>query len=271
MNRNKTKAMAEGAVMIALATVLSILKLVEMPYGGSVTFASMLPLVVLSYRHGAKFGLGAALVFAIMQQLLGLKNLSYFTTPLSIIAIILLDYLLAFCLIGLSGVFRKVIANQAGAMVVGSAMACIIRYICHVISGATVWVGLSIPDSAALIYSLGYNATYMLPETVVLCAAAYYIGSVVDFTREIPSRMPARFADSKSAAAYAIGGVLILGALIADVAIVAPFVQDPEDGRFDLSYLAGANWTAVGIISGVALCAAAVITLLNRARVSRSN
>lgn len=57
MQKNKTRRLIETAVMLALATVLSVLKIAELPYGGSVTFASMLPLAIIAYRYGAGWGL----------------------------------------------------------------------------------------------------------------------------------------------------------------------------------------------------------------------
>ena len=99
--------MVESAVMIALATVLSLLKLAELPAGGSVTFASMLPIVLISYRHGVKYGLAAGTVYGVIQQLLGLKNLSYVTGFASVMAVILLDYVIAFAVLGLGGCFRR--------------------------------------------------------------------------------------------------------------------------------------------------------------------
>ena len=77
MNSSKTvRSLVESAMMVALATVLSIFKLIEMPYGGSVTIASMLPMVILAYRNGIGWGLGSGLVYAAIQQLLGLNDLS---------------------------------------------------------------------------------------------------------------------------------------------------------------------------------------------------
>ena len=141
--------LTECSLMIALATVLSVFKLFEMPYGGSITLASFVPIVLIAYRHGAKCGLGTAAVAAVIQMLLGLKNFSYFTTWQSIVALALFDYVIAFAVFGLSGIFRKSLKNQALAVTTGGFFACVLRYICHVISGATVWAGLSIPTEAA--------------------------------------------------------------------------------------------------------------------------
>ena len=149
----KTKALAECALMVAFATVLSIVPLAQLPYGGSITIASMLPIVLISYRRGLLWGTGAGLVFGVIQQLLGLSNLSYFTTWQSIVAIILLDYLVAFGVAGLGGAFRKQVKTPCYALLLGAVLASLLRYLCHVVSGATVWAGLSIPTEAALAYS----------------------------------------------------------------------------------------------------------------------
>ena len=151
---SSTRKLVEASLLVALATVLSVLKIAELPYGGSITLASMLPVVLLSYRHGTRWGLGGGAVFAVLQQLLGYQNLEYVTTWQSVLAVIFLDYLIAFTVIGFGGVFRRSIERQNLSLAVGSAFVCLLRYICHVISGATVWAGISIPTSAALGYSL---------------------------------------------------------------------------------------------------------------------
>ena len=247
MQRTNTKRLIECSLMVALATVLSLIKLVEMPYGGSITIASMLPIIIISYRHGNVWGLSSAVAYATLQQLTGLNNLSYFTTWQSVLAVILLDYIIAFTLVGLGGVFRKLIKNQALALTAGAVMVSLLRYICHTIGGATVWAGLSIPDSAALIYSIGYNATYMLPETIILAAVAFYLGGVIDFRRELPTRV-AKNGDALAGLMYGIGGLLLLVTLITDVAIVAPSLQD-KSGMFTLASLGTANWVAFIIVS----------------------
>ena len=73
MQKKKTLSLVECAVMIALATVLSMIKLAELPYGGSITIASMLPVAIIAYRRGMGWGLGSAFVYGVIQQLLGLN------------------------------------------------------------------------------------------------------------------------------------------------------------------------------------------------------
>ena len=147
----KVVCMVECAILIAIATVLSMIKFVDLPYGGSITAASMLPIILISYRRGLGWGMGSALVYAVIQQLFGLKNLSYATSWQATVAIIMLDYIVAFAVLGLAGMFRKKIKNQTTGLLIGALIVCVLRYFCHVLSGATVWAGISIPTTAAML------------------------------------------------------------------------------------------------------------------------
>ena len=272
----QTRKMVEASLFIALGTVLSILKIAELPYGGSITLASMLPILLLSYRHGVRWGLGGGLVYGVLQQLLGLNNLSYFTTWQSVLAIIFLDYVLAFAVVGLGGIFRRVTERQNLALVSGAILVCVLRYLCHVVSGATVWAGLSIPDGAAIGYSLIYNATYMIPDTIVLVAVAYYLGSVLDFRREQPVRLSrAQNLPAEASVLSVLDGVFALLGAVVDVSLIFPRLQNAETGKFDLSGLAVTGsfadsfWLPVVIVSAVCalICAA---LLLARHRLLKS-
>ena len=163
MKKNKVLSLTECGIMVALSTILSLIQLGSFPTGGSITLASMLPIAVVAYRHGTLWGLGAGFCASLAQALLGLSAFSYVSTWQSILAVLFLDYVFAFAVYGLAGVFRNVLKKQYLAMLTGVLLSGLLRYVCHVISGATVWAGLSIPDSAALLYSLSYNATYMIP------------------------------------------------------------------------------------------------------------
>ncbi|MBQ7646872.1 MAG: energy-coupled thiamine transporter ThiT [Clostridia bacterium] len=253
----KTRALNESAILIALATILSVLKIVDLPYGGSITFASMLPIIIISYRHGVGYGLISGLVYGVLQQLLGLKTLSYVSTWQSIVAVIVLDYVLAFTIIGLGGIFRKSVKNQSASLALGSFAVCIIRYVCHVLSGATVWAGISIPTKAALIYSVGYNATYMIPETIIVVLAAAYLGSALDFKSETPVRIKSEITSGNgSVIGKIVPGLLIVVGLIADIVLIFSKLQNAETGEFDFSQLADVNWLTVAIISCVAVASA---------------
>ena len=248
MENKKTVALVESAVMIALASVLSLLKLADLPAGGSVTFASMLPIVLISYRHGAKYGLAAGTVYGVIQQLLGLRTLSYVTGFASVLAVILLDYVIAFAVLGFGGVFRKSGMSQSLALVSGAALASVLRYICHVVSGATVWAGLTIPTSAVLVGSLAYNATYMIPETLILLLVLFYISEAMDFSSPTPRRVVR--AQKISAASFATvlsGGVLLLAAAVYDV--IAIFSALQATGELAIAGFALVPWGRVALIT----------------------
>lgn len=244
--------LAESALMIALATVLSLIKIIDMPYGGSVTIASALPIAIIAYRYGLARGLFTATVYAAIQQILGLSMLSYVTTWQSIVAVILLDYIVAFAVIGFAGVFRKAVKNQATAITLGCLVVSIARYACHVVSGATVWAGLSIPTQAALAYSFAYNATYMLPETIILLVCAVYVASNVDFTSATPSRVKGEKSVGNQAWIAPTAGLIAVVAAVADTALVFQHIQD-EDGNFVVEGFALVNWTLVIAITAVAV------------------
>ena len=262
----KTRKLVECAILIAIASVLSIIKLIELPYGGSVTVASMLPIIIIAYKYGTGWGLSSGLIFAVIQQLMGLKNLSYGTSWQAVVAIILLDYIIAFTVAGLGGVFRKKIKNQNTALVAGIILVSVLRYICHVISGATVWAGLSIPTNAALIYSLGYNATYMLPEMIVLIIIGYYLSNMIDLS-ENGDFKPRKAEEQKGLASLPFniaGGLAITAGLIYDTVAVFSQIQNAETGDFDITLLSNVSWLYVAIVSVIAAVVAAIFFIIGK-------
>ena len=267
MKKTNVLALTECGVMVALASILSLIQLGSLPAGGSITLASMLPIAVIAYRHGLPWGLGAAFAAAAAQALLGISTISYMTTWQSVLAVIFLDYIIAYLVYGLAGIFRKLFKKQYIALVTGALMAGILRYVCHVISGATVWAGLSIPDSAALIYSLSYNATYMIPDTLILCLVAGYVGAIIDFRRDVPTRIKSENISKLDASLIGAAGVTLLGGIIFDIVAVFTRLQ-AESGEFDITLLSEVNWLAVGIVSAacVAVSVALFLTVYLRAK-----
>lgn len=263
--KSRVLTLTECSIMIALSTVLSVLKIFEMPYGGSITLASMLPIVIIAYRHGTRYGLASAGVTAVIQMLLGLKNFSYFTSPASFIALAVFDYVLAFLVFGLAGIFKRSIKNQSTSVLTGALLASVLRYICHVISGATVWAGLSIPTEAALLYSLSYNATYMLPETLITVLTAVYLTSSLDFRAAVPVRIKRKSQDIVCFGLIFAAATVVLGALIADVVLVFSKLQS-YDGEFIINGLASVNWLAVSIVSAAAILLSLPLFLIARSR-----
>ena len=181
MRSNKTRMLAEGAVMVALATVLSFLKIVNFPWGGSITILSMLPIAVFSMRYGVKQGFTVSFVYSLIQLGQGIMIDGIFgwgLTPTALIACILLDYIGAFTVLGIAGIFgNKKIAGIVG----GTVLALLLRFALHYLSGVFIfqsfgelWSGFSTSNS--WLYSLCYNGAYMLPETVFTT-----VGTVVMF------------------------------------------------------------------------------------------
>ena len=178
-------------------------------------------------------------------------------------------------MVGLGGIFRRVVDNQALSLGTGAAFVCVLRYLCHVVSGATVWAGLSIPDGAALAYSLIYNATYMIPETIVLVAVAYYMGTLLDFRRDQPVRLVREKLSPEANVLSLLAGVFALIGVVVDVSLIFPHLQNAETGEFDVTGLAVTDglpdsfWLPVIIVSAicVAICAGLLVV---RAKLMRN-
>ena len=261
MKKTNLRTLTECSIMIALATVLSLIKLVDYPAGGSVTLASMLPITVIAYRHGLKWGLSTATVTGVLQMLLGLSSFSYVTTWQSVVAVALLDYIVAFSVYGLAGVFRGRFGSQSLELTLGASLCALLRYICHVISGCTVWAGLSIPTEAALVYSIGYNATYMLPDTIILALVAGYLAMALDFRTPTPARLQLEHIDRRAEILLFSAGGVILAGLIADVLLVFSKLQS-EEGDFFIEGLKNVNWLAFGIVTAATAAVAVTLYLL---------
>lgn len=182
MTKNsKILILVEGAIMIALATALSYVKVFHLPWGGSVTLLSMLPIIVFSIKRGVKNGLLAAFLFSLIQLGQGIVFdglLGWGLTPAMLAACIFLDYIGAFTVLGLGGVFGK---KGFWGHMCGTALVIALRYAMHVVSGAAIfhsagmiWEGFATDNE--WLYSVIYNGAYMLPELVFTV-----IGAVVLF------------------------------------------------------------------------------------------
>lgn len=265
--KKNTLALCEAGIMIALSTVLAMLKLIDMPYGGSVTFAQMLPILIFAYRHGPKYGMGAALTASLIQLLLGLENFSYLplVTWYSVIVLALLDYVVAYSAFGIVGFLKKKF-NYKDAMLIGAAVGSVIRYLCHVISGFTAWGAFELPTGGVLLYSVGYNATYMIPETIVLIAATYYICSAVDFSKDTPAPAKRKTSDGNIALLKLLSGLAVFAAIIVDTVLVFSKIQDAETGDFIISGLAEVDWISFAVVTIVCLGAAVILRIVDKSK-----
>lgn len=257
--------LTESAVMIALATILSVLKIFDLPYGGSITVGSMLPMIIIAYRYGIGKGMITGLVYSAIQLLFGLNSLSYATSAAAAIAIIMLDYIVAFAVTGLGGVFRKSFKNnQTAGIMSGAALVCMLRFICHVISGCTVWAGVSIPSSDGLIYSLSYNATYMLPETIIVLLLAWYLTGIIDFSGATLRHAKQDVSRQIGFLPYGLiagGFACLTAALIYDITSIFGVLQNPDSGELDFSLISNAPWCVVGIVTAIGVVLFAIFLI----------
>lgn len=176
MKNKEIRIIVEGAVMAALAAVLSFVRVYKLPWGGSVTLLSMLPIVLFSIKWGVKYGLGVSFVFALIQFVQGVAD-GLFGWGLSagmLVACILLDYILAYSVLGFAGAFRKL-----GVMgwIAGTVFALLLRFLCHFLSGVIIWRSAGalwdgFTTDNFWVYSLLYNGSYMLPEIVFTTVGA---------------------------------------------------------------------------------------------------
>lgn len=162
-----TKMLSLGAICMALTCVLAMIKIFRMPNGGSVTPASMLPLMLFSYVYGVGPGLVLGAIYGMMDFALGGWFLS--------IPQLLMDYPVAFAMCGLAGLFRRH-ENVKLGLSLGVIVGSIGRYIAAVTAGLLFWTDLTEGAAAAIIYSLTYNGSYMLAECIICIVLAVTLG-----------------------------------------------------------------------------------------------
>ncbi len=180
--KNDIKKITVSAIMLALATVLSEIPIIQMPLGGSVTLLSMIPIVLISCCYGIGWGFGTAFVYSLVQLYLAISVGGLFTwglTTPALVSAIIIDYILAFTVLGIAGIFAK---RGALGILFGVILAVALRFVCHFISGAVIfdiWCEWSSP----WLYSLCYNGLYMLPELVITSIGAFLLLKVKAFRR----------------------------------------------------------------------------------------
>ena len=187
--KDKTRRLVESALMLALSTILAELAVIKFPFGGSVTVFSQVPMVVLSYRYGVKWGVFASLAMAVIQLMFGLENFSYVSGIVAYLILIFADYIIAFGALGLGGMFKNKIKNPIISLSLGGAVVSVIRFVCHFVSGVTIWGDYSGGAQAVWQYSLEYNGGYMLPELIITVVGCAVVASLFDLSsKEIKIR-----------------------------------------------------------------------------------
>ena len=214
---NKTKRLTESAMLLAVAIVLELVSksfIPEMPFSGQVTLVSMLPVVLISYRHGVRWGLVTGLTYALLEMALGAKTVAAAFQPgyfgdgvmlLNAAIMCILDYIAAFTALGLGGVFRSRIKNPGTGLMLGSLVALGARYLVHIASGYILfsgwadwfftqegfpaWGGTLVaslsPEALGLVYSVVYNGFYMIPEIILTMAASLLIARIPGIVKKV--------------------------------------------------------------------------------------
>ena len=217
MTKTKTKCLTESAMLLAIAIVLELaakILIPEMPFGGQITIVSMLPVVLISYRHGMKWGFVAAFTYALLEMALGAKTVSAAFLPgyfgdgrmvLNAILMCSLDYVAAFTVLGLGGIFRDRIQSRPKALACGALVALTARYICHILSGYILFSSYAewfftqdgfpawgaklveslTPNMLGFVYSLVYNGFYMVPEIVLTAIGAILLSRIPGIVKKV--------------------------------------------------------------------------------------
>ena len=215
MNQQKVRRLTVSGMMLALSTVLAIvcayIPFLNLPFGGGFTVASMLPIVIVPYMYGTRWGLFTAGCYSLIQIVLSLTQGTGGTVialfmPASddfmgygaAVAIILIDYIVAYTVLGLGGVFRNKINRQGVAITLGVILALSLRYIAHIISGYIFYgawaewfftqegfyaIGGTILDlfdgkALSLVYRAFYNGLFMIPEMIITALVALPISRI---------------------------------------------------------------------------------------------
>ena len=199
MKKKNLYWLVESAVMIALAAVLELVSksiIPEMTFGGQITIVSMLPVVLVAWKYGVGKGLVTGFIYSLVQMVMGASTISKMILPtsdeyigslLNIVLMFTLDYLLAYTVLGLSAMYRKVIKKDYVSLALGAFTVLLLRYICHITSGYILfgaWAewfftqegfyswGQTIMNTytgnaLSLVYSIVYNGFYMIPEIII--------------------------------------------------------------------------------------------------------
>lgn len=166
---SNTKKLTTSAILVALSVVLVLFsKLIPAPWlqGGSVTIASMVPIIIISLLFGTKWGLISGFVFSVIQMMTG-----FYAPPArtftSFFLAIFLDYIAAFSVLGTANLFFSLFKKKIYSISLAGFIVTVIRYICHIIAGVLVWNVYAGENQSVLVYSIVYNGSYMIPEIII--------------------------------------------------------------------------------------------------------
>ena len=209
---NTTQRLVKTSILLAIATVLSVVKLFSMPFGGTITPASMMPVILIAYIYGTKWGLFSAFIYGILQMITGINVVSAMFLPgesqmviWHAVLVCVIDYILAYMMLGFGGVFKNKIKNQSLSIALGTFVSMLLTYIMHIVSGCIfygAWAewfftqdgfysfGKTIVESfsgnlLSLIYSVIYNGLYMIPEIIITVLLTPFVYAVLKKSKSV--------------------------------------------------------------------------------------
>ncbi|MDR0936286.1 MAG: energy-coupled thiamine transporter ThiT [Oscillospiraceae bacterium] len=177
---SKTATLTECAILVAVSFVLSLIPSFSMPLGGTISWFSTVPILLAAIRHGTAWGAGTALVYSLTQLLLGMSNVSYAaaTSLAAAVGCALLDYILAFTLIGVAGGLYKAAKTKTGGILSALLVTGLFRLLCSFLSGILIW-GPYAPDGWSIpLYSLAYNAAWCVPDVLLALIAVFALSKI---------------------------------------------------------------------------------------------
>ena len=184
---NKAHILAESAMMVALSIAVFIVSdFIPWPYayGGGFSLFGQVPIILVSYRHGIRNGLAASMALAIFEMIMGYRNFAYVSGIAAYLIVAFADYIVAFGCLGFGGIFRNKLKNQSAELALGGGMVCIIRFICHFVSGVTIWSGYCPEGMAVAWYSFIYNGSYMAVELILTVIGLIAVGKIINLKKK---------------------------------------------------------------------------------------
>ena len=216
MKKKKLYWLVESAVMIALAIVLELVSksvIPKMAFGGQITIVSMLPIVLVGWKYGIGKGIITGFVYSLAEVVIGVADgtiTAAFLPPeqdgLGIdkaILMLFLDYILAYTVIGLGSMYKKIVKNDSLSLSLGAFTVLLFRYISHILSGYILYgawaewfftqegfyswgqtiMNTYTGNALSLVYSIIYNGFYMIPEIIITTVVAAIIGKIPQITK----------------------------------------------------------------------------------------
>jgi len=170
------RVLTEAAISVALAFVLGLFVLFKMPFGGSVSL-EMIPLILLALRQGWRVGVVAGAAYGLLDLTIDL----FVVHPLQL----LLDYPMAFGVLGLAGLFRPTVRGA----VLGATVAVLARFFCHFLSGVIFFASYAPEGWNPLLYSAAYNAAYLAPSLAIVIVVVVVLLKALDAAQPSPRQL----------------------------------------------------------------------------------